>query len=149
MIRPAEEKDLSQLLRLGIDFMEAAWAGVLEYETKDIHSTLTNLLRDDTGILSVAEVNGEIVGMAGALIYPLYFNTAHMTGQELFWWVKPEHRKSSVGIKLLDSIEAEAKAKGAITFTMIALDHMSYETLKNIYERRGYTASEHSFTRRL
>ena len=63
------------------------------------------------------------------MVYPLYFNCNHITGQELFWWVEPEARKG-VGAHLLDCLELAAMNAGAQSWAMIALDKVRPGTVE-------------------
>lgn len=149
MIRHATADDCSKISELGESFFtEAGWQDVAEYRQEDCLKSLQFLATGDAGILLVAEEDGEIVGMAGGLVSPLYFNLSHMTGQELFWWVKPGAR-GSIGIRLIDALEKAAKDKGCSSWAMIALDKVEPERTANLYARRGYRPSERTFIKRL
>lgn len=149
MIRKAALSDIPTIVELGKEFhAEAGWGDICEYSEEDTAKTLTFMVNDDNGILFVADRDGEIVGMAGGLAHPVYFNHAHKSGQELFWWLKPGLRDGT-GRLLLEAMEAEAKAIGCSSWAMIALDKVNPELTGRIYRRRGYRASEHSYIKRL
>ena len=149
MIRRATLEDVATIAALGELFhAEAGWADICEYSVEDCEKTLAFMVSDENGILFVAEVDGEIVGMAGGLAHPLYFNHAHKSGQEMFWWVKPGLR-GGIGRELLDAMEDEARAIGCTSWAMIALDKVQPELTGRLYRRRGYRASEHSWIKRL
>lgn len=149
MIRPAAHADIETIAMLGKRFFdEAEWSDVTSWDHESICITLANLIDQDGGILLVCEVEGEIVGMTGGLVHPAYFNHHHLTGQELFWWVAPEHR-GRFGAALLDALESEAKARGAMSWGMIALDRVKPKAVGKVYERRGYRAAEHSYIKAL
>lgn len=149
MIRNAEPGDIPAIAELGALFhIEAELGDVVGYCPESTAKTLQSLIDSPDGILLVAEQGGEIVGMTGGLAFPFYFNHAHKSGQELFWFVKPEAR-NGVGRLLFDAIEAEAKAAGCVSWAMIALDRVQPELTGKIYRRRGYRASEHSYIKRL
>lgn len=149
MIRPATPADVPEIARLGELFhAEAGWGDIAEYSQPDTEKTLTHLVNDENGILLVAERDGEIVGMCGGLAHPVYFNHGHKSGQELFWWMKPDLRDGT-GKDLLDAMEDQAKAIGCQSWAMIALDKVRPELMGRIYQRRGYRASEHSYIKRL
>lgn len=111
-------------------------------------ATLERMCAAPEAILLVAERDGRLIGMAGGLVSPLYFNHDHLTGQELFWWIDPKER-GSIGVRLLETLENEARARGCQSWAMIALDKVDPERTARIYERRGYRASERSFIKRL
>lgn len=149
MIRPATHEDIATVAALGQRFFkEAGWSDVAEWDDASIRHTLGHLIDGEGGILLVAEHDGRIVGMTGGLVHPLYFNHSQLTGQELFWWVDPEHRKG-IGAALLDRLEVEARARGASSWAMIALDKVRPEAVGAVYRRRGYRAAEHSYIKRL
>lgn len=148
MIRPANEMDIPALLRMGHYFFdEAMWGDITEYDPGSMERTLHHLIDSASGILLVAEVGGVVVGMAGALLYPHYFNTDSLTGQELFWWVDPVHRKG-VGAALLDALENAAKAAGAVSFTMVSVSYLRSDALDRVYRRRGYRPAERTYIKR-
>lgn len=148
IIRKAVHDDIETIARLGHRFYdEAEWADVAEWDHGSIVATLTHLLEDEKGILLVCETD-RIIGMAGGLVHPLYFNLHHLTGQELFWWVDPEFR-GLIGSRLFDAMEAQAKEKGAQSWAMIALARVKPEAVGRFYRRRGYRASEHSYIKAL
>lgn len=148
MIREATVDDVVSVVEHGRRFFhEAGWSDVAEYREADCAISLRHLVEADTGILLVDEVGGEIVGIAGGMVSPLYFDFAHLTGQELFWWVKPGHR--GTGGALLDALEESARDKGCQSWTMIALDRVQPERTGRIYQRRGYRGSEHTYIKRL
>lgn len=148
-IRDATEVDVATVACLGRRFYdEAAWADVAEWDDHSISQTLSGLVANADGILLVLERKGVICGMAGGLVYPLYFNHSHRTGQELFWWLSPEQRDGA-GSALLDALEGAARARGAQSWAMIALDMLRPEAIGAVYSRRGYRPSERSFIKRL
>lgn len=149
MIRRATLDDVPEIARLGGLFhAEAGWGDIVEYSQTDCEKTLTHLVTNDDGIVLVADRDGEIVGMCGGLCHPIYFNHAHKSGQELFWWMRPDLRDGT-GRELLEAMESEARRVGCESWSMIALDKVQPEITGRIYRRRGYRASEHSYIKRL
>lgn len=149
-IREATYEDFPILIDMGrMFFAESGYGDLIEFDPDSAEQTINMLIESDSGILLVAEKDKEVVGMVGALLYPFYFNLSHITGQELFWWVRPELRGGRAGYLLLRQVEAEAKSRGATTFSMIALDSVSPEIAGGIYIKSGYRASEYSYIKRL
>lgn len=143
MIRDATHADIPALVGMGERFfLESGYSKEATFDPATFESTLRSLIDGDSGILIITEG-----GMAGALVYPMYFNASILTGQELFYWISPEHRGG--GVALLDALESRAKALGAKTFSMICLDTLRPEAVGRLYERRGYRKSEHSYIKRL
>ena len=99
--------------------------------------------------LFICVVDGDpIHGMAAGVISPVYFNHAHVSGEELFWWVSDDAPQMT-GIRLLDGLEKAARAKGCQSWQMKSLARLNGERMTRLYERRGYRASEQSFIKRL
>jgi GNAT superfamily N-acetyltransferase len=148
MIRPAAEHDIPLLLEMGRRFFgEAGWGDVTEYDPASMERTIRHLIDSEAGILLVAEADGEVAGMAGALLYPHYFNTDSLTGQEIFWWVEPAHR-TGFGGALLDAMESAAAAAGAVSFTMVSVASLRSDALDRVYRRRGYRPAERTYIKR-
>ena len=142
MIRTASEIDLPALLEMGARFFAASgYGGITSFDRGTFRSTLNSLMRD--GVLLVAAKHFGIVGMAGAVVYPFYFNAGHTTAQEMFWWVDEEHR--GIGSKLFDAMVQAVKDRGAKSLSMIALDALQPEKVGAFYERKGFRPSERSF----
>lgn len=148
-IREATQDDVAEVARLGrIFYEEAAWSDVAEWDDHSILQTLKGLVANDDGIVLVLCRKGVIRGMAGGLVHPLYFNHAHRTGQELFWWLSPDERDGA-GAALLTALEDAARAAGAQSWAMIALDMLRPEAIGAVYARRGYRPSERTYIKRL
>ena len=83
-------------------------------------------------------LTGALVGiLAPQLMCPV------MLAQELFWYVLPEHRKSSHALRMVQAFEAWAHDRGAFACVM-ATFHRSDpgERLPAVFARRGYDAIE-------
>lgn len=146
-ILQAQHKDLDALVEMGGDFfVEAGWQEPLKWDPERARESLTGLLEDEQAVILVAKNQEQYVGMVGALVYPVWYNTSILTGQEFFWYVKPESR-GNVGIKLLLELEKIAAQKGAVMFEMMSMQSMP--SLDAVYSRFGYKPSEKTFMKRL
>lgn len=149
MIRLATPGDVPAIVEMGRWFHEdAGWGDISPFLEKDCAETVAGMIEGESGIVLVAEDEDGLIGMAGAMLFPLYFNKAHLSGQELFLYVRPGCR-NGIGGKLLATLETEARAAGAESFIMIALDKVSPEATGRFYRHRGYRPAEHSYIRRL
>lgn len=150
MIREATKSDAEKVAHLGGLFYEEA--GLMERFGGFDPSTVIHLVEQSQGngslIALLAEESGEAVGIAMAVLYPFPFNNAVKVGQELFWWVRPEHRKQSHGRDLMEGLEDWARNQGAQAFTMINLHGLDHEAVAKIYKKSGYSPLEHTFTKR-
>lgn len=145
MIRLALESDMPAMLRMAQAFCEAA--GV-EFSAASCEQTLRLLLQQSPNVLFVADVDG-VVGMAGALSFPMYFNHAKKCAQEVFWWMDKEHRGGREGLRLLQALEIWAERTGHDEFTMVALAKLTPEKLHQLYRSRGYEPREQHYTKGL
>lgn len=149
-IRDAGEADIPQLLAMAARFCEASGhADHAAFDPASMERSLRCLIGGEDGILLVAEEDGSLAGMAGGLVYPLYFAAGRLTGQELFWWVEPAFRGSGAGLALVRGMEGAARNKGAGTFVMGALESLRPGAVGALYERSGYRPMEHLYLRRL
>lgn len=149
MIRAAAESDIPALIEMGRRFFQASGYGDLAAFDRESFTATVQHLMAGGGVCLVAETDGQVVGMAGALAYPFYFNADHKTGQELFWWLNPEHRGGLLGARLFAGLESWAQDQGCASFTMVALDAVRPEQVGGMYKRRGYRASEHTYIKEL
>ncbi len=134
---------------MGREFHAAAgWSDVTGFNDDDCAQTLANMVENETAIVVVCEHDGEVIGMAGGVMSPIYFNYGHRSGQELFFWMRPDARNGD-GAKLLSELEAQAKLKGCSSWVMIALEHVRPQATGMLYKRRGYRLAEHNWIKRL
>jgi len=146
-VREATTDDLPELLRMGEMFASCIGASI-EYDEASFAETLRGMIENDQATVMVAE-GASIVGMIAGLLFPAFFNHAHLTGQELVWWVDPEHRRGRAGIMLFSALEDWAKESGAQTFSMMSIEPLKTDEVNQMYERKGYTVHEHSFIKEL
>lgn len=148
MIRPATLDDVPEIARLGEIFhAQAGWSDVLGYSVDDCAASLSRFVELDNFICLVAD-RGGIVGMTAGVVSPLYFNHSHLSGEELFWWVSDDAPQMT-GMRLLDALEGEAKARGCQSWQMKSIAKLNGDRMAQVYERRNYRASEHSFIKAL
>lgn len=147
LIRPATPADAPEIARLGRKFFDqAGWDDCLEYVEADCAAALAAFM--EAGVFLCFVAGEPIHGMIGGVISPVYFNRAHLSGEELFWWVD-EAAPQLTGIRLLDAMERAARERGCKSWQMKSLARLGGERMVKLYERRGYRASENSFIKRL
>jgi GNAT superfamily N-acetyltransferase len=66
---------------------------------------------------------------------------------ELLWVVADQHRRSGVGLALLDAWESHCKEKGCKHVYMGLSAHTQPEILRKIYAARGYTLHSESYSK--
>lgn len=97
-------------------------------------------------IIYIEEENkGAILG----IVYPHWWNPSVLVAQELGWWVEPEYRKTSVGIRLLKQFELEVTRRGASVNMMICLEEVDPDYVEQLYTRLGYHKLERIFAKEL
>jgi hypothetical protein len=149
-IRHAVTRDIPELLEMGRDFFASSGLSKLtEWDDASFASTVNTLASGSVpGRLLVVEQDYALVGMAASIIFPLYCNMNVRLGQEIFWWVAPEHR-NGIGDTLLEELEKDALAQGAVLFMSAALAGLRDKAIARVYSRKGYVPSENTFIRRL
>lgn len=149
MIREARIEDILEMVELGREFFNFTELGrITEYDPESSAKTLKALIENEMATILLIEINGKVVGVAGAVLAPFYFNLNHLTGQEFFWFISEKYRGSKEALKLFNALEEWAQGKGAKSFFMIAL-RCNYTSIKKLYERKGYFEQETQFARRL
>lgn len=140
MVRSATLADIPAMLEMAERFIALAWSRVgVDFDPQTCHDLLAGLIENDAGIVLIDE---DRKAMIGALVHPWPFNRNILTATELFWWAEPG---SKAALTLWDEAERIARMKGARTFNMATQAHMRAAALAKLYERRGYTPSEHIF----
>lgn len=148
MIREATLADIPEIARLGAKFHAQAGWDEIEYRPDDCAASLATFMQAGCFLCLVAEVDGDILGMAAGVVSPVYFNAGHLSGEELFWWTDKDAPQLA-GIRLLDALEKAARARGCQTFQMKSLARLNGDRMTQLYARRGYRASEQTFIKRL
>lgn len=147
-VRPATAADLDQYVVLAKDFHEASpMNGISAFDVEGYGQFFLSALNNpDVGIW-LAEIDSKIVGITGAMVYPLYFSPTHLVAQELWWWLTPTARGSGAGAKMFNQIEQWAKEKNAKSLFMIALEDDRAEKMEKVYIRAGFTPLERTFVK--
>lgn len=147
IVRAAVPADMEELLRMARAFHAAGSLPCFpELDEASFHSFVGRLAGSGDSVLLVAERKGGLCGMAAAIAYPVWWNSMHATGQEVFWWVDPEARGGGAGVALLDALEAWARGIGLTTFSMVALDKLD-PRVGALYRARGYAPQETVYTK--
>ena len=146
IVRKATETDLPQYLVLAQAFHTASpMHGSIEFDVPGYSQFYLSSLQNDSVGIWLAEIEGQIVGICGAVAYPLYFNPAALVVQELWWWLTPASRGSGAGGQMFKQIEQWAKEKNAAALFMIALEDNRAKKMENLYIRAGFKPMERTF----
>ena len=101
MIRPARIRDVEQVLVLLTDFASASVLDYKSWTAQDLacaRERLTNVILHH--YLMVAEHDGTVVGMIGAMKEQDPWIGSRSRMRELFWWVTPAFRKKRLSVEL-------------------------------------------------
>lgn len=146
MIRPITADELPRVHEMGAAFFDAAGRPG-KYSPEAVERIWNTLLPTGIGLFFVAEDEGRFVGMFGGVVSEDPY-TGDIVALEQFWFVMPEAR-GSVGIRLFNAFEKEATARGAKRILMVHLMKLTPESLRGLYERRGYELVEQIYEKNL
>jgi GNAT superfamily N-acetyltransferase len=146
IVRKATEADLPRYIVLAESFhMASPMHGVIGFDATGYSQFYLSSLQNDNVGIWLAEIDDEIVGICGALVYPMYFNPSALVVQELWWWLTPASRGSGAGGKMFKQIEQWSKEKDASALFMIALEDSRAKKMENLYIRAGFKPMERTF----
>ena len=111
----------------------------------DIRAYYESLNQNPMIFTVVERGKGFIVGF----VAPSFLEPTMIQCSELAWYVEPEHRGTSVAIKLMTRYEAYAKDKGCNYITMVCLESLSPESVGKIYHKLGYNTLEHHYRKEI
>jgi hypothetical protein len=153
MIRNATQEDAKALIEMGAAWAEEAGQPArfgVEFCPQSFLTTCEALAR--TGIMLVAEHDGEPVGMLGAAFIPVLWNYKVLLAQETWWYVRPAKRKGlrkQTSEALLREYEALATAKGVSFGGIVQELGPRRAAVGRLYEAKGYAPAESVFFKRL
>ncbi len=105
------------------------------------------LIEKESGVIFVAEDDGEIIGAIGGMVYPEPYS-GELVVQEFFWFVRPGHR-GSAGLRLYEALEYWSRQKQARALRMVHLMDSMPEKLSRVYKRLGYEQVETLYSKDL
>ena len=146
IVRSAIAEDLPRYLPLAQAFHAASpMHSALPFDVEGFSGFFLQAVQNpDLGIW-LAEDNGAVIGITGALFYPMYFSPSNVVVQELWWWIAPEARGKGAGQAMYETIESWASAKGATALFMIALEDGRSDDMAQLYARKGFLPMERTF----
>jgi GNAT superfamily N-acetyltransferase len=146
IVRQATAADLDEYVNLAETFHAASpMNGVVGFDREGYGQFYLSSLQNDTIGVWLAEIDNVIVGICGAIAYPLYFSPSSIVVQELWWWLTPESRGSGAGAAMFKQIEAWAKERKASALFMIALEDDRATKMEKLYVRAGFKPMERTF----
>lgn len=144
-VRHATRDDIPRIVEMGQAFY--AMSGYAQIAEASIPSLAgLAIVTMETGVMLVAEADGEVVGMACLFIEPFTFNLEVSVASELAWWIEPEHRGGMLAMQMMQAIDAACRAKGAGVIRMAALRNSPPQAAA-LYERLGYQKADSHYMR--
>lgn len=145
MIRTTTLLDDNNIVAMAREFYpQSSYSKWADFDDETSLALISTLRK--RGILLVAEVDGKLVGLLGAIGVPFIFNANVISGHEVIWWVAPEHRKTSIGADLLKRASSLCSLKGWKSFQMMRLEE-SDPRLDQLFIAEGFLPTEHCFTK--
>lgn len=138
------EEDIRYGAIAGRKFYETTPYTDLDYDVQTVMKLLDRMVEEQ--MLVVMKADGVIVGGAGGITGPIFFNENSKVGFEYFWWIEPPYRGR--GLRLLEGLEGAAKAAGCTHWVMMALEDQTVEQVDVLYRRRGYQRIERGYLKR-
>lgn len=149
-VRTADKSDRAGIIDQARAFVAASPMGQrVAFDDAGFDAFLDSVDDSDTAQVWVVDKGGEVVGIAGALAFPLYFAPSVTVAQELFWWIDPAERGTSAAKQMMFAIEGWAEQIGASQLFMIALENDRSATMERVYCRQGFSPIERTFTKEI
>ena len=148
IVRNAIAEDLPRYLPLAQAFHAASpMHGVIPFDVNGFSNFFLQAVQNSNLGVWLAEDDGVVIGITGALFYPMYFSPTSMVVQELWWWLTPESRGKGAGQAMYKTIESWAAAKGAVALFMIALEDERADKMANLYAQKGFRPMARTYIR--
>ncbi len=137
MIRDACEADIPQIVLMGrLAFERGGYRRFVDFDAFSA-AVSARAFVDEPNVAFVVLDEGDLIGMAAALVAPLYFNRGKRLAQEIFWWIEPEHVRQTR--RLLAGLEEASMRQGAEIMLLPSLT----ASAGRLYRRMGYRPMEH------
>lgn len=148
MIREAETKDLPDLVELcRMFFEESGLQSTESFCPESMRGFHARMLATPSAITVVAESDGEVQGLLSAIIAPEFHNAAFLKGHEIYWYVVPEHRGSSIAVRLMRHVDEWMKSHGAREFCVSHMEKFNAESASSLYRRMGFNPTTHVYAK--
>lgn len=143
-IRAAVIADLAECVRLSEEFYQiAGYKEDIEFCPDSTTDWLKMSL--EQGLLFVADTGKTLAGLIVGVKSPFVMNRKYDVACELAWYLSPEYREGSAGIKLLKVLENAANRAGVKMLSMMNLECVDPERTDRIYKALGYVKAETTY----
>ena len=149
-LKVAQYSDLENLIPMSVEFVNFAYP-TQEIDLLRVRETLSSLIlgTPHNSIILLGYVNDSLSGMISGALAPCMWNLSKTT-IELWWWVDPKARQTSVGQELRTAFEHWSKSiVKADRISMASLAHSRDQALDRIYRRNGFEKIETTYVKEL
>jgi RimJ/RimL family protein N-acetyltransferase len=148
VVRHATIDDYAAYLPMARNFLASTPMGeMIPFDEEAFKVFYANAMNNPDLGAWIAEYDGKAIGGAGALAFPMYFNPAYVSVQEIWWWLEPEARGKGAGKAMYRELEKWAAEKGAKALIMVALENGKIHKFESLYARQGFKPMERTFFR--
>lgn len=137
MIRPAEERDVEELVSLGRLLHDLSSYREFGYSDEKVAKLLSQLIASPDGCVFVSEQRGEIVGGFAGGITEQWFST-DVVAFDLSLFLHPQKRSGFTAIRLVRAFIAWAKSKGAREIQLGITTGMNEDGTSELYRSLGF-----------
>ena len=151
MVRAATKDDIPALVSMGLGFHSQADLNSvgLGYDAVSLEKYCHFLLGLEVAEIFLAEVDGEIVGSISGIIHPWFLDYGETMAIEQWWWVNPDERGKTTGIRLYEALQTWAKSMGATKMIMVGLETGNAGKMANTYKRMGFSLLESHYLKEI
>lgn len=148
IVRSMEPHDVPFVIEFGRQWWRETYLGKrVQYDRMSVRDVIERSREE--GLSIVAEHDFAMTGFVCGLKGPCLVNDRVTIGNEIFWWVHPDHRGAGVGRQLLSAIESAARTAGCTYWSMMSMQSHDPERADAIYTHAGYEWTERTYTKDL
>lgn len=143
MIRTATHEDIPRIIEMAQAFYATTNYPSIAPMTDEQAAGIA-IITMESGVMLVADNDGELVGMVCIHVAPFIFNPSVMFPSEIAFWVEPKVRGGTTAMRLLRSAEEALIVMGVPVSRMARLPN-SPEAVEGMYRLMGYAPDEGYF----
>jgi N-acetylglutamate synthase-like GNAT family acetyltransferase len=150
-LRLATYDDIPQIVEMLKAFqIEAGCYSEIEPCDTSLTSSVKTMIDGAESDIVVYQMDGIVAGMTSIVAYPSWFNFAQKTGQEMFWYIRPEYRsKFGIAAKMFRWLEEWAKEHKLRTLSVASTASLNVDRLAEFYKKRGYQPWDILYTKKM
>jgi GNAT superfamily N-acetyltransferase len=115
----------------------------LGYEERSARETAFGIFYTGLSIVLEDDKDG-VCGVLGGFVVPFCLNYNLRVFQEILFYIKPEHRKGTMAVRMIKEMERVCKENDC-THLLMAHLHGNNVNLNKVYDRLGYKVMESQY----